>query len=216
MACVETTEAPSETAGRRGRPRLAAPQRDGASPADEILDAAAELFIARGFAATSTRLIADAVGVRQASLYHHFRTKDAILTALLDSTVRASLDVARALAADPRPALDRLLELAEFDATQLAASRWNLGALYLLPELRTDEFGEFRAARTELADHYARLAADVVGRSDDPRVLIPFRLVESVIGLRSDEALAPGGSWDAATIVHTVADAIRSVLLSNP
>ena len=68
-----------------GRSRLVDRRRPGVTPADEILDAAAELFTTRGYTATSTRAIADAVGLRQASLYTHFPTKAAILRALLDA-----------------------------------------------------------------------------------------------------------------------------------
>ena len=88
-----------------GRPRLVDRRRPGATPADEILDAAAELFTTRGYTATSTRAIADAVGIRQASLYTHFRTKSAILVSLLDSTVGPALEQARRLddgSRDPR------------------------------------------------------------------------------------------------------------------
>ena len=38
------------------------------------------------------------------------------------------------------------------DVDQLCASRWNLGALYLLPELRVDRFEQFRLRRDELRD----------------------------------------------------------------
>ena len=47
---------------------------------EEILAAAAGLFAERGYAATSTRLIADTVGIRQASLYYHFANKEQILS----------------------------------------------------------------------------------------------------------------------------------------
>ena len=50
-----------------------------------------------GYASTSTRRIADAVGVRQASLYHHFATKDDILDALLAGTVDEPLRLAAEL-----------------------------------------------------------------------------------------------------------------------
>src|SRR5271165_5973830 len=75
----------------RGRPRLEQSRRPGKTARDEILDAAAELFSSLGYAGTSTRRIADAVGMRQASLYHHFATKDDILDALLAGTVDGAL-----------------------------------------------------------------------------------------------------------------------------
>lgn len=49
----------------------------------EILDAALELFSVQGFEATSVSQIADAVGIRKASLYSHFENKQAILDALV-------------------------------------------------------------------------------------------------------------------------------------
>lgn len=48
-----------------------------------ILEAALELFSIRGFEATSISQIADAVGIRKASLYSHFESKQAILDALV-------------------------------------------------------------------------------------------------------------------------------------
>ncbi|MBW2522576.1 MAG: TetR/AcrR family transcriptional regulator [Deltaproteobacteria bacterium] len=54
----------------------------------EILRAATELFAARGFDGTSLQAIADAVGIRKASLLYHFRTKEelrlSVLAAVLD------------------------------------------------------------------------------------------------------------------------------------
>ena len=49
----------------------------------EILEAALELFSVQGFEATSISQIADAVGIRKASLYSHFDNKQAILDALI-------------------------------------------------------------------------------------------------------------------------------------
>lgn len=48
----------------------------------EILEASLELFSVQGFEATSISQIADAVGIRKASLYSHFENKQAILDAL--------------------------------------------------------------------------------------------------------------------------------------
>ena len=79
----------------RGRPRLEQSRRPVNTAREEILDAAAELFTSLGYASTSTRRIADAVGVRPASLYHHFATKDDILDALLDRHRRRAVAVGR-------------------------------------------------------------------------------------------------------------------------
>ena len=49
----------------------------------EILEASLDLFSVQGFEATSISQIAGAVGIRKASLYSHFESKQAILDALV-------------------------------------------------------------------------------------------------------------------------------------
>ena len=53
----------------------------------EILEASLELFSVQGFEATSISRIANAVGVRKASLYSHFGSKQAILDALVQEVL---------------------------------------------------------------------------------------------------------------------------------
>ncbi|MFF0813929.1 TetR/AcrR family transcriptional regulator [Rhodococcus sp. NPDC003318] len=196
-----------------GRPRLSKQRRPGPTAAAEILDAAAELFTTKGFASTSTRQIADAVGMRQASLYHHFATKDDILAALLERTVSEALALADTLADGTEPSAVRLYALLRFDADQLLSSRWNLGALYLLPELRTDRFAPFREERQKLRSRYrqmAELVLDELGADEDIRAGLPFRIVETVINERSDTESGDGpGSALAST---AIADAGLRVL----
>ena len=49
----------------------------------EILEASLDLFSKQGFEATSIAQIASAVGIRKASLYSHFESKQAILEAIV-------------------------------------------------------------------------------------------------------------------------------------
>ena len=53
----------------------------------EILEASLELFSVQGFEATSISQIADAVGIRKASLYSHFDSKQAILDTLVNQVL---------------------------------------------------------------------------------------------------------------------------------
>lgn len=54
-----------------------------ASRRDDLLKAAARLFVDKGFAATTTRDIADAVGMRSGSPFYHFRSKHDLLKAVM-------------------------------------------------------------------------------------------------------------------------------------
>ncbi|OBI84238.1 TetR/AcrR family transcriptional regulator [Mycobacterium asiaticum] len=178
---------------RRGRPRLVPSRRPGKSAKDEILDAAAESFTTIGYAATSTRRIADAVGIRQASLYHHFATKDDILDTLVTGTVEDSLQLAGELLTEAGPSALRLHTLVVADASQLIGSPWNVGALYLLPEMRAERFDAFRLRRDNLRTCYRTLSRAVIAECRGPSKSedLPFRLVESVINQRSDDCGCP-------------------------
>ncbi|MEP9390949.1 TetR/AcrR family transcriptional regulator [Gordonia sp. VNQ95] len=199
-----------------GRPRLVEPRRRGATAREEILDASAELFVRHGYSGTSTRMIAEAVGIRQASMYHYFKNKDDILADLLEATVVPSLERARELLVGDGPAMDRLLDLARYDAGQLVDSRWNLGSLYLLPEVADERYAEFRSARQELARAYESLTVEVLGDPADKRCLLPFRLVESIIMLRSDEERGELGDHTAAGLVDTIVGAIEMLIEHQP
>ena len=54
----------------------------------DILEAALDLFSVQGFEATSISQIAGAVGIRKASLYSHFESKQAILDALVEDVLQ--------------------------------------------------------------------------------------------------------------------------------
>jgi AcrR family transcriptional regulator len=63
----------TQTPGRRLR---------GVDRREDILNHAAALFVTHGPAATTTRMIAHAVGISQPSLYAHFETKEVLANAL--------------------------------------------------------------------------------------------------------------------------------------
>ncbi|MBQ6455529.1 MAG: TetR/AcrR family transcriptional regulator, partial [Mogibacterium sp.] len=54
---------------------------------DEILNIALDLFSVNGYEATSISQIADAVGIRKASLYSHFGSKQEILDNVVESVL---------------------------------------------------------------------------------------------------------------------------------
>ncbi|MEU1160233.1 helix-turn-helix domain-containing protein, partial [Streptomyces sp. NPDC005921] len=119
------------SSGRRvGRPRVAQRADSGLEPRAELLVAAAELFTTHGYAATTTRAVAERAGMRQASMYHYVSGKEELLAELLESTVTPSLAYARELLADDAmPAGERLRALCRADVELLCAGPHNLGAL---------------------------------------------------------------------------------------
>jgi AcrR family transcriptional regulator len=54
------------------------------APRTRVLDAALDLFAQHGVSGTSLQMIADAIGVTKAAVYHQFRTKDDIVIAVTE------------------------------------------------------------------------------------------------------------------------------------
>ena len=101
-----------------------------------ILDSAAALFLDRGYVGTSLRGIASEVGMKPASLYYHFDSKEALLAAILRRGIevmviafREALAASRALdgrsrlAAHVRAHLAALFEYGPYTAAHVTAFR---------------------------------------------------------------------------------------------
>lgn len=179
----------------RGRPRSASPTRQGRNTRAEILDAAAELITTQGFGPTTTRQIAEAVGVRQNVLYHHFGSKEQILGSLLEALVRPALEAAEVLADVQAHTEDqaaaRLYALAYYDANVLATWRWNLGVLFALPEAHSAVFDPAHRMRAQLRQRYLEFTESVAAHTGVAVVADhSFRLVESVAAIRADGQLS--------------------------
>jgi AcrR family transcriptional regulator len=170
--------------GRAGRPRATPRRRGDLEPREQILDTAAALFAEHGYAGTSTRAIAERVGIRQASLYYHFSGKDDLLLELLETSVRPSLAfVDRLTAHDDR--LAALYALASIDVGTLLATPHNIGTLYFAHEVQQPLFDSFRAQRAELQSAYTTLAG---GSAFEGACCM--HLVEMVIELRRNGEVA--------------------------
>lgn len=86
----------------------------------EILDAALDLFAQRGFHGSSVRQIARAVGVNEATLYHYYPSKAAILDAIIDLFIEAGHPADEV---PPDPGLSLGVLLRRFAAVVLERSR---------------------------------------------------------------------------------------------
>ena len=73
-----------------------------------VLDAAAKIFRDYGYAGTTMRAIADEADLKAGSIYYHYKSKDDLISAVLDIGIRAVTDsVQDALAALPETATGR-------------------------------------------------------------------------------------------------------------
>lgn len=96
---------PTSSAAKRsrGRPRKTVLDRDDGNRRQALLHGAARLFRRKGFDATSTRDIATAVGMQSGSPFYHFKSKGALLYAVMEEGMRSAI-------ARQQQALEKALE----------------------------------------------------------------------------------------------------------
>ena len=76
----------------RGRPRKTQDERDDGNRRQALIVGAARLFRRKGFDGTSTRDIAAAAGMQSGSPFYHFRSKQALLFAVMEEGMRHAVE----------------------------------------------------------------------------------------------------------------------------
>lgn len=77
----------------------------------EIVTAAAECFMRKGYDKTTIDDIADALGATKGRVYHHFRSKSAIFFAVYREAMRYCFDAVEPIVTLPLPASERLRQM---------------------------------------------------------------------------------------------------------
>jgi TetR/AcrR family transcriptional regulator, cholesterol catabolism regulator len=104
---------------RRGRPRLTEPSAEYLARLDDIVDAAAEVFRARGYHASTLEDVAEALDLRRASLYHYVRSKSHLLALICERALTLALQSIDQINQIQDPA-ERLMTLVRMHATLIA------------------------------------------------------------------------------------------------
>lgn len=107
---------------------------------ERIRREAAALFRRKGFNGTSMAELAAAVGVTKSSLYHHFPSKQALLSEIIQLTVDRVTPLVEAVAASERSASERLRAAVEIHTVEAIRDRDAVACFieegrYLRPDL---------------------------------------------------------------------------------
>jgi AcrR family transcriptional regulator len=162
------TSADTET-GRLGSIRRTAAQR-------RILVAALDLFADHGVSGTSLQMIADALGVTKAAVYHQFKTKDEIIIAVTEMQLARLEDALEdAEAAEDRPqARELLLNL----VIEMAVDqRRMVGIMQSDPVII-----RFLAEHKPFQAFLERLYAALIGDDTGPETLVQAAMLSGAIG----------------------------------
>ncbi len=83
-------------------------KNSGKSTKEKIFDVSLDLFSQKGFDAVSVREIAREVGIRESSIYNHYKSKEAILDTIIDYFMNEL-----AQSSPPEEEMDKLMETPE-------------------------------------------------------------------------------------------------------
>jgi len=155
----------------------------GAGTHERILVEASWLIAKRGYTATTTRQIADRVGIQQPSLFYHFASKAEIVAELLAWDLGQILPVAEALAKDRKTdAPTRLFRYLTFDVDHLMTAPYNLGGVFNDDVMSDPAFATWADQRVKLHSCVERMIRDGV-KSGAFVPVTPHLIAEVIAGV---------------------------------
>jgi AcrR family transcriptional regulator len=154
-----------------------------------ILDAALGLIAEHGVGGTSLQMIADAIGVTKAAVYHQFKTKEQIVVALTERELGGLEETLEAAEADPVRARELLLDR----VIDMAIERRGAASTLQFDPVIVRLLGDYQPFQQFIQRLYSVLVGDA---GDDSRVLaamlsgaIAVGVVSPIVADIDDETL---------------------------
>ena len=161
-------------------PAESAPAETGIGPKSaaqtRVIGAARELFAVHGVGGTSLQMIADAIGVSKAAVYHQYRTKEEIVVAAAEAEL-ADVEAAVAFAeAEPSATRARLVLITRM--VELAVSRRRVESTLLGDPVIVRYFAHHEPFR-QVMD---RLSVVLIGDDAQSDARVPAAMLTAAIG----------------------------------
>ncbi|MBB1030351.1 TetR/AcrR family transcriptional regulator [Dietzia sp. SLG310A2-38A2] len=182
---------------------------------DSILAAAAEYFAEQGYHSAGMRGIADSVGIKGASLYNHFSSKEEILYAIALKMTRVPVEEHLLVLDEAGTPAERLTSLVDVHLRHLAVNRVeHLVSLRELSALTE----EHRERVVEYRKYYQRRVRDVIAagiRAGEFGVDDPLRAAVAVLDLMNGVSWWLRDDYDIDALVATYVDFIVDGILRH-
>jgi AcrR family transcriptional regulator len=131
----------------------------------KLLQTAAHLFRNKGFERTTVRDLASAVGIQSGSIFHHFKSKDEILRAVMEETIRYNTALMRAALAEADSVRERVLALIRCELQSIMGGSGEAMAVLVYEWRSLSEQGQRQVLA--LRDIYEALWLEVLGQAKD-------------------------------------------------
>ncbi|WLH11119.1 TetR/AcrR family transcriptional regulator [Pseudomonas hefeiensis] len=131
----------------------------------KLLQTAAHLFRNKGFERTTVRDLASAVGIQSGSIFHHFKSKDEILRAVMEETIRYNTALMRAALTEADSVRERVLALIRCELQSIMGGSGEAMAVLVYEWRSLSEQGQRQVLA--LRDIYEALWLEVLGQAKD-------------------------------------------------
>ncbi|NWB27159.1 TetR/AcrR family transcriptional regulator [Pseudomonas gingeri] len=131
----------------------------------KLLQTAAHLFRNKGYERTTVRDLASAIGIQSGSIFHHFKSKDEILRAVMEETIHYNTALMRASLAEAGSLRERVLALIRCELQSIMGGTGEAMAV-LVYEWRSLS-PEGQAKVLALRDVYEQIWLQVLGEARD-------------------------------------------------
>jgi AcrR family transcriptional regulator len=200
-------------------------RRRKADRADEIVAAALEVFVEKGFAAARLDDIAARAGVSKGAIYLYFATKQDIFWAVVETAVAPNIKLMRDLAQIPTPFADRVRQFAAI--TGPVATHSPIGGIVkmILSEARNfPELGSIWHERTIepvltlLCEIIEQAQARGEVRPGDPRLFAMGMVAPTLVGVMWRETFVPIGAqpFDITALAQQHAETVLRGMTPDP
>jgi len=145
--------------------------------ADDVTQAAVELFASRGYANTSVQQIVEAAGVTKGAMYHYFESKDDLLFGIYDRLLSLQKERLEEIVGRGGPVDEMLrsvcIDVIETSIDDIAAGTVFFRSMHMLSEPRGQEVTRRRREyHDDFSDLIARGQAEGFWRTDIPRAVL--------------------------------------------
>lgn len=175
---------------------------------ERILRAAAALFRRQGFNGTSMQDLAQQVGLTKSSLYHHFPSKQALLSEILELTIERATPSVRSIAEGGLPATERLRQAVVQHLIELIHDQDSVACFveegrFLTPDYRPAHL----AKRDRYEGYFRRIIEDGVSAGEFRRVDVHLASL-AVLGMCNSAATwyRPEGELEPEEIASEFAE----------
>ena len=136
---------------------------DPESARGKLLQTAAHLFRSKGYERTTVRDLAGAVGIQSGSIFHHFKSKDEILKAVMEETILYNTALMRAALSEASGPRERVLALIRCELQSIMGGTGEAMGVLVYEWRSLSE--ESQAYILSLRDTYEQIWLEVLGEA---------------------------------------------------